>query len=497
MSRQQNIIFLFCCLILTACSLRPEFSRPQFISEQSLMFANAGEEPPQVNTMEKWWERLNDPVINSYIDKLLNNNLTLKQASERVIQARERYQVQQGQLYPGISANAGASRSFTPTNSFAISSVAGGGQTGRIYNTNLNADISISWQADLFGRIQSSVNAAQAGLLASEYDREAIEHTLISDLLIRRVGIAINSQLLELANNVASNQKLLFDTVKRRYDLGVANTGLVDVYLAEENSRSVAADIHIFERQLAEERYQLDVLMGDLPGTTSQSSVTFPLLPPPRDIQTCLPVDLLDRRPDLKAAELRLEAADAEIGVALADLYPGVNIGATLGVNGDDINNLFTPEQLAGTVLANLTARLFEGGRLRANIRLQESEARELSARYADSVLNALREVETALKAEQELQKELLLQQQSVNAVRNAEQLTQTRYRQGIETLRQYLEVQRRRYLIEQNWLRLQQQVWINRINLYLALGGDWIIKEKYSQNVNDLCRSVIEDNVT
>ncbi|NNE37400.1 MAG: TolC family protein, partial [Gammaproteobacteria bacterium] len=210
--------------------MRPEFSRPELLSDKSMVFINADTEVTQGDTMERWWERLNDPVIDSYIDKLLNNNLTLRQASERVIQARERYQLQQGQLYPGLSANAAASRSFTPTNSFAISSVAGEGGTRRIYNTNLNADISVSWQADLFGRIQSSINAAEAGLLASEYDREAIEHTLIADLLLRRVSIAINSELLELASNVSRNQQLLFDIVKRRYDLGTANTGLVDVY---------------------------------------------------------------------------------------------------------------------------------------------------------------------------------------------------------------------------------------------------------------------------
>ncbi len=488
------LLFFF---FMAACTLRPEFTRPDLLTDQNRVFVNAGDEQNHRYSMEKWWERLNDPVINSYIDRLLTHNLTLKQASERVIQARERYHLQQGQRYPGLSVNVGATRSFTPTNSFAISSVAGGTETRRIYNTNLSADISVAWQEDLFGRIQSSINAAEAGLLASEYDREAIEHTLIADLLLRRVSIAINTELLELAMNVSENQQLLFDIVKRRYDLGTVNTGLVDVYLAEENTRSVEADIPVFERQLSSDQYQLDVLLGDVPGTTSISGVSFPLMPPPRDVQACLPIDLLDRRPDLKAAELRVKAADAEIGVALADLYPGLNLGASLGVNGDDIGNLFTPEQLAGSILANLTSRLFEGGRLRANIRLQESEAREFSARYADSVLNALREVETALKAEQELQKELVLQQQSINAVRRAEQLSQARYQQGIESLRQYLEVQQRRYLIEQNWLKLQQQVWANKINLYLALGGDWNTQGQLSGELNAICGVVSEENAT
>lgn len=496
MKNRFRIILLLSLIvtILNACTLKSEFSRPEIISDQSRLFLNAGDNLTAPETIERWWERLNDPILNSHVEELLSDNLTLIEASERLVQARERYQIQQGPLYPGLSAGASASRSFTPANSFAISSLAGSGESRRIYNTSLSADISVSWQADLFGRIRSSIDAAHAGLVATAFDRQAIVHTLIADLLNRRVSIAINRELLALANDVATNQRFLFDIVKRRYDLGTANTVLVDVYLAEENTRSVESDIHVFERQLTTESYQLDILLGKSPGTTSVSE--FPLLPPPRDVLSCLPVDLLDRRPDLKAAEMRLVAADAEIGIAMADLYPGINLGATLGVNGDQIGNLFTPEQLAGSLLANITSRLFEGGNLRANIRLQESEARESSARYANSVLNALREVETALNAELELQKERILQQQSVEAIRNAEGISQTRYRQGIETLRQYLEVQQRRYLIEQNWLRFQQQVWTNRINLYLALGGDWIAKNPNTQNTNDFCKPVTKENI-
>jgi outer membrane protein TolC len=192
-------------------------------------------------------------------------------------------------------------------------------------------------------------------------------------------------------------------------------------------------------------------------------------------VAACLPVDLLDRRPDLRASELRLAAADAEIGVAMADLYPGLTLGGNIGVSGNQAGNLFSADQLAGSLLLTITSRLFEGGALRANIRLQESEARELSARYAGNVLGALREVETALKAEQELEKEMDSLQQSLQAVRKAESISLTRYQEGIESLRAYLEIQQRRYLVEQSWLRLLQEKWNNRITLYLALGGDWV----------------------
>jgi outer membrane protein TolC len=191
----------------------------------------------------------------------------------------------------------------------------------------------------------------------------------------------------------------------------------------------------------------------------------------------------------LRASELRLAAADAQISVAMANLYPSMNLGGTIGVSGNQTNNLFSADQLAGALLFNITSRLFDGGALRANIRLQESEARELSASYTEKILNALREVETALKAEQELEIELGLQQQSVEIIRKAEAISESRYRQGIESLRAYLETQQRRYLIEQNWLRLQQEKWSNRISLYLALGGDWLNDdEKISYTDSNTC---------
>jgi multidrug efflux system outer membrane protein len=439
--------------------------------------------------MNRWWERLEDPLLNKYVNEILANNLSLKQASERVIQANERLNIQRGPLLPALSADGSARRSFTPVNSIATPSSSAANSSQRFYNTSLNAELAVSWQIDLFGRIKQSINAAEAGFIASQYDREAIQQSLIAELLNRRVAIAINEKLLALANDVSRNQENLYALVKRRYDSGTRGTQLADVYLAEENLRSVQSNIPAFERQLAAETYRLDTLLGYPPGRTNSLESAFSILPPPRDVATCLPVELVDRRPDLRASELRLAAADAQISVAMANLYPSMNLGGTIGVSGNQTNNLFSADQLAGALLFNITSRLFDGGALRANIRLQESEARELSASYTEKILNALREVETALKAEQELEIELGLQQQSVEIIRKAEAISESRYRQGIESLRAYLETQQRRYLIEQNWLRLQQEKWSNRISLYLALGGDWLNDdEKISYTDSNTC---------
>lgn len=482
---------------LLSCTLQPGFSRPDTPVTQQQLFINADADTVEGRPVLAWWKRLDDPLLNDYIDELLRNNPSIREASERVIQARERYKIQGGSLLPEVNVEGGGTRSFSPTNSFVTSSFPAGAGPERIYNTSLNAELSVSWQVDLFGRIRSSVAAAESGYIASVYDREAVQQSLIADLLMQRVGVAINARLLELANEVAAIQQALYRLVQRRYELGTRDTTATDLYLADENLNAVRADVHLFERQLAVESYGLDVLLGRNPGSTNPRATGFNILPPPRDIVACLPVDLLDRRPDLRASELRMAAANAEIGIALADLYPGLNLGAGIGFRGNNIENLFSVDQLAGSLLGTITARIFQGGALRANIRLQESEARELASRYTGQVLEAMREVESALKAENELEKQMTLKQQSIDSIQKAESFSRNRYREGVIGLREYLQVQQRMYQVEQEWLRLQQERWNNRINLYLALGGDWFAdRDEELSLANDPCSMSMEKSI-
>ena len=463
--------FLLCSLLLlTSCAVGPKYERPVTKASQTGNFINDLKQERDVYPISQWWERINDPVLTSYVDQLLQENLDLRQASERVIQAQERVNIQRGGFFPTLGAGADASRNFTSFNGGAGI----GALNNRVYTTSYGADLSTSWQIDLFGKIRRSVESADAGLEASLFDQQALTHSLISELLTTRIAIAVNKHRLDLARQNVKNRKETYELVKNRYDLGVQGTSAADVYLAEENYTTVQADVHEFERLLSDQIYGFDVLLGQVPGTTTPLVSDFPLLPPPLDVPLCMPADLLDRRPDLRASELRLAAATADIGVAVADLYPSLTLGGGIGFSSDSTGNLFTADQLAGNILASITSRLFEGGSLRANIRLQEAEARERAASYAGNILEAIREVESSLKAEQELAKQLQSIRSSTNALRQAEEISKDRYLKGLLTLQNYLDTQQRRYNLEQSLLGKQQEKWNARIALYLALGGDW-----------------------
>lgn len=472
----KHVLILMLAVFLTSCAVGPDYKRTATqISADQPFLNDLGEDNVEVYAISRWWERIDDPLLTSYVNELLDENLSLKQASERVIQAQERVNIEAGSFFPTLGAGVDASRSFSSFNNGI------GALGGRNYVISYTADLNTSWQVDLFGRIRRSVESADAAFQASIYDQQALTHSLIAELLNRRVAIAVNQRRLELARQNATNRKKTYDLVDNRYNLGVSGSSAVDVFLAEENFQSVQSDVHEFERLLANEIYSLDVLLGQLPGTTSPTSSEFPLLPPPLQKPICLPADLIDRRPDLRASELRLAASTADVGVAVADLYPGLSLGGNIGFTGNDLDNLFSADQLAGSLLGSITSRLFEGGRLRANIRLRESVAREQAALYADNILNAVREVESALKAERELEQELISLEKSVVALKKAEEISRERYLQGILSLQNFLDTQQRRYNIEQSLLGVQQQKWNARISLYLALGGDWFDKNGYA----------------
>lgn len=454
------------CLAATGCAVGPSPDRSHLGAPPPASYVNApGRVDAQTETsdMLRWWHQIEDPGFRDSVGILLSANLDLHEAQERVVQARERLNIQRGGNFPIVTADADGSRNFVTD------------QAGeRNYLNALSANLNISWTVDLFGRRKRGIQSSRATYLSATAEHEALSHVLIAELVNRHVAIAVNSRRLALAQENAANRELLHRIVQRRYNLGTSGTALSDVHLAEANLATVQADVPQFQRLLAEEVYRLDVLLGRAPGSSEVEASQFPLLTLPSAPPVSIPAALLDRRPDLRASELRVQAATANIGVAIADLYPQLTLGGSVGVAGSSTTNLFSSEQLAGSLLGSISQRLFAGGALRANVRLQESIARELSASYAQDVLEAVREVEAALKAGAELDRQHAIQTRTVQALRAAETASETRYRSGLLTLQDLLDTQQRCYLAEQNWLLTQQLRWSTRISLYLALGGDW-----------------------
>ncbi len=468
---------------LFSCKLGDEYSRPDNSAQKISEFSNqSNSSEKRLDNLDFWWRDINDKKFSEYVAQMLQNNLTIKQNYQKTLQALENVKIEKGGLFPDLGTNINASRNITPANGIAGFNF-GGNNT--IYNTNYRAELSSTWQIDLFGKIRRSIESSQSEFLASKNDLEALKQSLIAKLLQRRVSIASNSKLLDLAINNAKNKKNIYKLTKRRYNLGVNNVNLSDVLKANESYLSAKSQIEKYDRILESDIYEFEILLGEEPNSTNLRTENFNLMKKPRKAPKCFPLNLLDRRPDLLASELRVKAANARIGVAIADLYPDLSISANYGYRADSAGSLLNSDQLGGSLAGNIMTKLFPGGILRANIKLKKARAEELTAGYAQNILTAIKEVETALYNENNLEKEIQNNQQSLRSINYEKIIFEKRYEKGLVNLDQYLEVVNRKNQIESTLINSIQASWNNRISLYLALGGNWINGDSQCQKIS------------
>jgi outer membrane protein TolC len=224
--------------------------------------------------------------------------------------------------------------------------------------------------------------------------------------------------------------------------------------------------------------HALDILLGQTPSNRTDNQPELTILPT-LDQQTIgIPLSLLDQRPDLKAEEFRNIASNHRIGVALADLYPDLVLNGRLGTNSESLSRFFSLDNLIASVAGELATTLFQGGRLRAEVEASRARLLAQAARYSQAVITAVREVEDALISNRLLDQRLVQVTEQLTEARQAEKLAKQRYGRGIDSLLIVLETERRRQTAEDLLLRVEQLRWNSRINLHLAIGGNWLHAE-------------------
>lgn len=456
-------------LVVAGCAVGPDFEQeyaappielPQQFIEQPT--------PPISQTITaaddtaQWWQQIGDPLIEIYVKQLLNDNLQLKQATARLNQSLQQKNAVVGGFFPAISASASGGQTATPVNG------------NRNYSSSAQAGLNLSWQLDLFGKIRRSAEAANARLIASEADKQALTQTLIADLATRRINLYYLGQQLQIAEQISAAREKQFTLTNKRHIAGLAGFSAATVNQARQNLAAALAAQHEAKRKLVSEAYILDILLGKTPGSTEGVTSSIGNMPELAQVPLNIPAQLLDNRPDLRAARAILHAQVADIGVAIADMYPDLSISGNLGFQSNNVDNLFSEQQIGGSLLGSITAKIFAGGALKANVELQKQQVEEQAAIYAAAILTALREVETALNDEKQIAKRVAnLQELATNAQRTY-QLNEARYNQGIVNLNQLLNTQQASIAAQRDLLTVQQLQWNTRIRLYLALGGNW-----------------------
>ena len=452
-------------LALAGCTLGPEPERPVTAADRVAAYVHASGPPVEAQPeVSPWWRSFGDTATTELVELALESNTDLRLAAARVLEAEANLRRAGGARWPQVSYGAGATKQQI---SFVLPEV--GRRT--IESTTYSTSLAVSWQADLFGKLRRTRQSQWAQLLAEEANREAIVHAVVASVVRARVLVATAAWALEINHGITDSWEATARTVERRYRAGIA--GAVEVHLARENLASARASQATIEAQLEQARLALDVLVGRQPGSADPLADSLPQLPSLEPVPLGLPAALLDRRPDLRRAEHQLAAATFGVGAAIANLYPDLGLTGSVGENGDRVADIDL-EDFVYNIVANLTGPLFTGGQRRAEVDAARARAEQAAAAYAGAVLEALREVEDALVRDQATRTSHELTERRVAEARAAGRIAKERYQRGVESLLIVLETERRLRLAEQAVIGITADVWNARIDLHLALGGDW-----------------------
>ena len=460
-----RVLALLAVLLLQGCQVGPDYVAPEAnVPDVWHRQATEGlvDGESQVQT---WWKVFDDPMLDELIGRAGTNNLDLRQALARVRQARALRGVAQGEFFPDVDATGGASRARTSEDFLLI-------QESQDNPENFyGAGIDATWEIDVWGRIARSVESADAGLQASVEDYRDVLVIVYAEVAVNYFELrALQDRIRFAEQNIATQT----DTVQLTEDrLRAEIAPELDVRQAELNlSRSESFLPRLREAE-ARTIHRIGVLMGDHPGAMDEQLSSPAEVPtPPGSVAVGLPVDLVRQRPDIRRAERELAAQTARIGVSTAELYPRFSLSGSFAFDGT--SNIFDASNQAWNIGAFVRWNIFDGGRVRNRIAFEEQATEEALARWEQTVLRALEEVENAIVAyrEERVRRDAL--DRSVIAAQKSVELVRTLYKTGLTDFQNLLDMERSLLEQEDALAESNGRVVQNLVDLYRALGGGW-----------------------
>lgn len=417
-----------------------------------------------------WWTVFGDPTLNHLIDVSARQNLTLRQAGFRVLEARARYGIARGNFFPQSQVAQGgytrtalsrqqANRSFIPTP----------------YYSQFDLGFASAWEIDFWGRFRRAIESSEASLDASVENYDDVLVTLLGDVAANYVQLrTIEQQLAYVTQNIALQRETL-GIAKARFQGGDATE--LDVEQAQSvlsQTESQIPELEVARRQTGN---ALCVLMGIPPEELEPLVGRGPIPTAPVAVAVGVPADLLRRRPDVRRQERLAAAQAANIGIAESDFYPAISLVGSVGWGAADFSNLFASNSMQGSIGPSFKWNLLNYGRIANNVRLQEATFQELIAVYQQTVLQASRETEDGLVQFLQSQQQAMFLRQSVVAAEKAVQVAAVQYRGGLTDYNRVATLQQN--LVQQQNLFAQalSNIDLGLIEVYRALGGGWDIR--------------------
>lgn len=457
--------------LLAGCTVvGPDFVAPQ--PELPAAFREARGPAPTPEQLAFWWQRFHDPELNRLVTAALAANRELAAAEARVREARALRAATEGRELPGVNLSAAAVRSHESAETLSGQNLQRAGE--HLTNNLLRAGIDAGWELDLFGGVRRAVEAAEADAVAAEAARLAVQTSVAADTAGAWLELRGLARELAAVQRNLDAQRASWQLVRDRQAAGMAAD--LDLARAEAQVASTAAAIPPLRAAMRQTAYRLEILSGRTPGSDTARLLSAAPLgatdwpDPPAGV----PAELLRRRPDVLRAEAELAAASARIGVAEAELYPKLTLSGTLGIAATQVSNLGPSGAQTWSFGPALSLPIFEGGRLRSVVAAREAALDGARARYEQTVLGAVGEVETAAATLTETRARRAALVRSLAALQRALGHADDRYRAGVSSFLDVLDAQRALFVTEIEVARADRDLAAAQVRLHKALGQGW-----------------------
>jgi outer membrane protein, multidrug efflux system len=455
--------------LLAGCTVGPNYKRPQVAVPESFRAPEPLPESQSASLADlKWFEVFRDPQLQGLIRTALTHNYDLRDAVARVEEARANLGITRSNQFPQASASGALEVTrLSRDGSFPLPSSFVANQNRNWGEAGLNL---LSFQVDLWGQLRRATEAARANLLSADWNRKTVISTVVSQVATDYFQLLQLDSELEISQRTLETREASLGLTRDRQTHGIAT--LLDVRQAEQLVYTASESIPQLEQQIEQTEDQVSLLLGNNPGGIERGRFNEEYVPP--EVPAGLPSALLERRPDIRAAEQSLIAANANIGVAKAAFFPQINLSGTIGGQSSALAHLFSGPNGAWTFVPQITQPIFTAGRLKSNLRLAQAQREEAQVQYEKSIRTAFQEVSDALIAHQRTRESRIEQEKLVAALQDRKRLAYTRYQGGVDTQLNALDADRDLLSAELTLAQIRYSELVSVVQLYNALGGGW-----------------------
>jgi outer membrane protein, multidrug efflux system len=448
----------------SGCTVGPKYARPNVTTPtayRGLTDDQVAKNEPSSLGDEEWSKVFQDQELQDLIRTALQNNYDVRIAAARVLQARAQLGITRADQFPSLSGGG----SIISQRSVAS------GPLPAFQQTTGQLNVSASWNLDFWGRYRRATEAQRARLLAQEWARQAVISSLVANVASGYFQLREVDLELEISKRTLASRTESLKLTAMRTEHGIDT--MLDQRQAEQLVYTAGAQVPDLERQIEQEENALSILLGNYPGFIPRGR-KLTEQPHSPEVPAGLPSALLERRPDVREAEQNLVAANAQIGVARAAYFPQISLTGTGGYQSSALTNLFTGPAGIWTFGGSLVQPIFEGGRLKSNVRLAEAQHQEMLLTYEQIIQGAFRDVSNALVAYRKNREFRIQEEKLTEAARDAAQLSEQRFNAGATDYLEVLTNETNYFSDELTLAQAQFNELQALVQLYQALGGGW-----------------------